>query len=1216
LTRLLPASPIKPCDYTSVFDSRESKSLDSSRYSYKLSAVGQFGIDAVINEKPDFDESRMSLYIPIADGKNRDGVGDLLQVEGIRTNRHIKNPIILYDHGKQTSMPIALAEDPQTKAYTFEADTISQTARVNAFFYQGNGGNQTIDRRQEYDHALLCQQLYDLAIKRFLRSGSIGYQIIHAKQLPPDYETGLPQGLHLLAILMLEGSLVVLPANQDTTRKSFPHAFGLPSLDNAAREVLCMGKCCGKPLSPMLVKSLEPYAGERKAQMGYEAKHSCGCKGDCKCGVGTKAHGFECTTKHRSWVLEYQTATIGRYHTEREMEAGYAMAVSSGLNEDYLSYAEESTPRGQFFSFRPRKNIKSIRNKYRAKLVAGKIPVIANWLRSQGIQARESTHGVVAKRPSSMTDEDFQGMVRGIPSYVETRPIFYGDTADIVVKGIGREEQDKYRSIETGDSPYPKKALNLRQKYRSTKGLRHRMKKSSAGTSIVHVHNKDIAKAKTLAEGKGLKFHHLGTHPNGNERVKLMGDDSAIDEVAKAYGKPIRRKGLEDISDSNIRSIAERIIPHLGPTPVAIDYYVGEVGGSRGNVKLALETLARLGIARSESNVAYGTLYGKKGIANKTLKPSSAVKIGDLVLWNKRDHRVTEILPWGTGVELKTEDNQTIRLTQADKVEVKEIKSMANMKTKALPDEETPPPAEEAVEEETPEIEAEGEEVEPYGAQVLRRIHEHHMILMEEYDEMRSVLENEEVGKFLDGVLEGLETTLTTAEGIFEHEYEELEGLEGAMDTEDEGEETEGADEKAVESDSEEEELPTGDEVVEGMEKAKENEKEEKSLRNSMMRTKRLQYRVKSQPSDKVSPKKAEQILKEGEANGKPLTDKQRGMFGAAAGKGKRLSIKDIEVAKEKFLRVKKYEGKEDEKEKEKFLVRKGFYKDFPCLDKETSQVNVTKPTSPNSKLKLGKEPMQQHTESLVKTKDFPEMDKQDEAEEVTEPNNPPVHKDLEPHHKKAVAEASDHLHELSGLQNIEDEHRMKSYHFHKSLEGVAEELQGHYETKDFPEMAKEIDEVNVEKPTSPTDSKLGKEPMQQFGKDFPELSKEDSEVDLTKPTSPTKVNPGKEPMQQYEGGFVKDMTGGVHPHVKPITEASHFLKETSEMHPHNWGEEHRTKALLHHKALNPIGSEVEEGFEASGEMGEKALKALKASFVLQNKEMAKLHESLKKLAV
>lgn len=39
------------------------------------------------------------------------------------------------------------------------------------------------------------------------------------------------------------------------------------------------------------------------------------------------------------------------------------------------------------------------------------------------------------------------------------------------------------------------------------------------------------------------------------------------------------------------------------------------------------------------------------------------------------------------------------------------------------------------------------------------------------------------------------------------------------------------------------------------------------------------------QPSEDIDPKKAKKILEDKEVHGKPLTDKQEGLFGAAAGK-------------------------------------------------------------------------------------------------------------------------------------------------------------------------------------------------------------------------------------------------------------------------------------------------------------------------------------------
>ena len=223
-------------------------------YSYKV-ATSQYGLDVAFTDQLDVDEKRMAVRILFADGNRRDGVGDLLEVTGIRTERHRRNPIVLFDHGKQVQLPIGLAEDPQTKAYTVEVDPVSKTAWANSFFYQGSsleGLGGRLSPGNEFEHALFCEQLFDLIVKRFVRAGSIGYQVVKGYQLPPDFERGTPKGLHLIETLMLELSAVVLPANGDTVRK----ALSLPEV-------------CGKKLSPLLVKSLEPYAAPKRVQLGY-----------------------------------------------------------------------------------------------------------------------------------------------------------------------------------------------------------------------------------------------------------------------------------------------------------------------------------------------------------------------------------------------------------------------------------------------------------------------------------------------------------------------------------------------------------------------------------------------------------------------------------------------------------------------------------------------------------------------------------------------------------------------------------------------------------------------------------------------------------------------------------------------------------------------------------------------------------------------------------
>lgn len=201
-----------------------------SGFSYRL-ADDKFGMDTIIPMELDIDESNMSVKIPFADGNRRDGVGDLLEISGIDTSRHRTNPIVLFDHGKNHSLPIGLAEDKEGK-YTVELNLVENKAFGTCFFYQGENS----------EHSLFCDQLFDLVARRYVRAGSIGYQVKRAIPLPPIPDSGTPEGLHLLSVLMLEFSIVIMPANQDTVRK-----------------VLSMKKISGCTPSPVLVKSFENF---------------------------------------------------------------------------------------------------------------------------------------------------------------------------------------------------------------------------------------------------------------------------------------------------------------------------------------------------------------------------------------------------------------------------------------------------------------------------------------------------------------------------------------------------------------------------------------------------------------------------------------------------------------------------------------------------------------------------------------------------------------------------------------------------------------------------------------------------------------------------------------------------------------------------------------------------------------------------------------------
>lgn len=243
-----------------VINARE-KNLPN--YAYKLAdsqgkfSSNSYGVDTNFDSEPVINTEEMSVMFPFASGLRRDGVGDLLEISGINTERHQKNPLILFDHSKQCALPIATARDPLTKEYCVYLDADNKVATCKAFFYTNRQSGQTpgtnVTGTTQFEHEVFCAQIFDMLVKGLIRGGSIGYQVQKALRLDADYTTGTPPGLHLLQILMLEASIVVTPASMDTVLKSLE----------------CNGRFCGYPLSPILRKSLEPYAPDKKAFMAY-----------------------------------------------------------------------------------------------------------------------------------------------------------------------------------------------------------------------------------------------------------------------------------------------------------------------------------------------------------------------------------------------------------------------------------------------------------------------------------------------------------------------------------------------------------------------------------------------------------------------------------------------------------------------------------------------------------------------------------------------------------------------------------------------------------------------------------------------------------------------------------------------------------------------------------------------------------------------------------
>lgn len=709
-----------------------SKRMEGFSYGVKEN-INHYGLDIAFSDDPELDESKMSIWIPFVDGNRRDGVGDKLEVGGIRLDRHRANPISLFDHGKQETLPIAMAlERDETgrydiNKYTVELDPVGQTGRLNAFFYQGKG-MENVTREKEYNHAIFCEQIYHMASMGMVRGGSIGYQVIKALQLQPDYDTGTPQGLHLLSVLMLEGSLVVLPANQDTVMKC-----------------LSCGEMCGKALSPVLVKSLSAYAPERvKTVVGFTGRKGLNWgdfvritidvgpfqgkmgriaekpKGDGyilvkidggkvekipeqyvekqsgkamdeeenKCidpptgssryaqaeldpdGLGvdesfvidvvemksirekyrvkaslddnledqgwmpkfvrnmddrdliTEQCERELTNWQRAKQEHYRATSISqRQRHRREFEQAHdalKRAFETAKRRQGKSLGKKAIDQELARTFhyeftkigyglgRPRIQgddlVYNTPDPEDAEMIAGDIPLVLSRIGARGVAKARGRDLIItfqksikaspgptenssphARRSQDVLYYDFNEgdkvTVRSAISYPvsgkteifampgdRVRILSIRNPQEVEVErndgkttrtnlGKLRKSMDiksirtRYRKTIEEDKGEEKslavshKSLDLnevRKKYRTTKGLRRRLKKSSPGSSIVHIEKKDMDLVREEAEKKGLQCKWMGTKDNGLESVKLSGDDNAIDQVAKTYGRIYR----------------------------------------------------------------------------------------------------------------------------------------------------------------------------------------------------------------------------------------------------------------------------------------------------------------------------------------------------------------------------------------------------------------------------------------------------------------------------------------------------------------------------------------------------------------------------------------------------------------------------------------------------------------------------------------------------
>lgn len=1106
-----------------VYECRDGQcTLREQGYGYKLMpsakySVGQFGLDVPFSTSLDIDERQMSVRFPFADGGQRDGVGDLLEVEGIDLSRHKKNPLVLWDHAKTYDKPIALAAEYNEDSgqydidkYTVEIDPILRTAFVTAYFYRGKGMNG-VEKAKDYEHSLFCEQIFDMMAKGLVRAGSIGYQVVDARELPPDYRTGTPKGLHLLKTLMLEASAVVLPANGDTVRK-----------------MLDMPKSCGKPLSPWLIKSLKPYAPERKAFMATgEKANSSGIRvvikpyRDPEFG---KTYGiFDLGGKlligeFSSWSEAEKGADRAKYiitKTEKSIER-IPGGLASGKNpadfdpeqleigmkvelehsgdadmareiamdhliEDSDYYRKLAVMEGKSYAnnflesrddyenplsdsdvpnakWKPGEGaMKELRSKYRKKgfvekngqryywfpsadqsgygpygteeeakkegerryhLDMKERPGIGDVYRSYDgsptlveiVQVRPTTLTVVAldknRQPfgqqftvsrstffqhnqkvktMSVQTESTGGALRKPPA-TETKGYDETDTpqeAYINGKndcrwGVGKDRNpyknsnlkaqwlrgwtEYNKEMEARYSKYDQKAMTaLRKQYRTSKGLRRRLRKSIPGAASMHVSEKDMDAARKLAGEKGVKFERMG-----ETKVKLIGPDEAIDEVAKAFGRRVKAM-----------AIATKAL-----------YDMVYLGRDRG-------------------------LYGELC-------------------------RIVRELPNGK-VEIELDEGSRYEVRK-EEIKKDKGKTMSKVKTKALPEQ-----IEDVEEKDMDNPNAD----EPFGSQSLRHYRQKLMDDMAETEGHLKLQDHEPTKKILTKMQEHRADMLDEIESTHAKCYKDLPQFEADADPEEGEEELEEVaeakefdpldDDEGTPADSDLEDEPTPEEVIEGME------------------------------------------LVEDE----PDVDQVKQLKG--------IKTKRIIPAKRKSHQCGKCaKAMEDEKKEKDYPI------DTPVPEQAIEDVNL-----PDS------------------AKDFKLAD----------------------HEKKGIGEAGDYLKDLGEPNSIhDDESRMKAYHYAKTLEGIGQ--------------------------------------IEEHAKESAGAAMEDAEEAINNEGVKSQI-PGDLDYWQEEADEPE--------HVKMCKGASSFLKQMSTRK--DFGDPHREEAKSWHKRLkdlvetgDPLGSE--EADEMDEEMG------------------------------
>lgn len=338
---------------------------------------------------------------------------------------------------------------------------------------------------------------------------------------------------------------------------------------------------------------------------------------------------------------------------------------------------------------------------------------------------------------------------------------------------------------------------------------------------------------------------------------------------------------------------------------------------------------------------------------------------------------------------------------------------------------------------------------EPVGAQVLRRLHSDGSTLLQEYDEMMGLLDHPDVKNHLHSHLRGLDKFLSGTEKLFGKHYKELSPLEDGVDEED-GE----GNEEFEDEDESDEEFPLEEENGEPQEGEEQDPYQEDMPPDQVV----AQEQEDLAPDDAVEadgdrpdPPSPEEAL-EGmqRADAEQYEPGEMGVKGNDKTSRHQVGDQGHQSSKPGYHRDDYgiYGNTPTEDARNNMRDEEGPSRDLPTRVDESARPLQTQEEDTH---KPG-----YHRDDLGTYGNIP-MEEARNSDRRWEGNPSPDQKSIfQDHEMGKLTEAHGFLQELSQSRDFGDLHRMKAYHFHKSLEplGMVDSKEANLDSSPSFEMA------------------------------------------------------------------------------------------------------------------------------------------------------------------